>query len=117
VKRLLQATINSRHGLVACARSEAAFREELALLVIGVPLAIYLTRDAGERFALIGVLVFVLILELLNTAIEKLADRVTVDKDPLIKRAKDMGCSAAIFLSLLAAGAVWIWALAARFWS
>ncbi len=115
MKRLLQATINSWHGLVACARSEAAFREELALLVVGVPLAFYLTRDAGERFALIGVLVFVLIVELLNTAIEKLADRVTVDTDPLIKRAKDMG-SAAIFLSLLAAGALWLWALAARVW-
>ena len=55
------------------------------------------------------------LVELLNTAIEKLADRVTSDTDPLIKRVKDMG-SAAIFLSLLAAGAVWLWVLAERFW-
>jgi diacylglycerol kinase (ATP) len=114
VKRLLQATINSWHGLVACTRSEAAFREELALLVVGIPLAFYLTGDAGERFALIGTLFFVLIVELLNTAIEKLADRVTRDTDPLIKRVKDMG-SAAIFLSLAAAGVTWLWVLAERF--
>ena len=115
MKRLLRATINSWHGLIACARSEAAFREELVLLVVGVPLAFYLTGDTGERFALIGVLFFLLIIELLNTAIEKLADRVTSDTDPLIKRVKDMG-SAAIFLSLLAAGTVWLWVLAERFW-
>jgi len=114
VKRLLQATINSWHGLVACTQSEAAFREELALLAVGVPLAFYLTGDTGERFALIGTLFFILIIELLNTAIEKLADRVTRDTDPLIKRVKDMG-SAAIFLSLLAAGVTWLWVLAERF--
>jgi diacylglycerol kinase (ATP) len=107
VKRLWRATINSWHGLIACAQSEAAFREELALLVVGVPLAFFLTPDVGERFALIGTLVFVLIVELLNTAIEKLSDRVTRDDDPAIKRIKDMG-AAAILLSLLAAGAAWI---------
>ena len=115
VKRLLQATINSWHGLIACTRSEAAFREELALLIIGVPLAFYLTDDAGQRFALIGTLFFVLIIELLNTAIEKLADRVTRDSDPLIKRVKDMG-SAAIFLALVAAGVTWLWVVVERFW-
>ena len=114
MKRLLQATINSWHGLVACTRSEAAFREELALLVVGAPLAFYLTDDIGERFALIGTLFFILIIELLNTAIEKLADRVTRDEDPIIKRVKDMG-SAAIFLSLAAAGVTWLWVAAERF--
>jgi len=114
VKRLWQATINSWHGLVAVTRSEAAFREELALLVIGVPLAFFLTDHAGERFALIGTLVFVLIIELLNTAIEKLSDRVTRKRDPAIKRVKDMG-SAAILLSLLAAGATWIYVAVERF--
>lgn len=111
MKRLLQATINSWNGLIACARSEAAFREELALLVVGIPLALYLRSDPGERF----VLFFIPIIELLNTAIKKLADRVISDTDPLIKRAKDMG-SAAIFLSLISAGAVWLWILAERFW-
>ncbi len=115
VKRIWRATINSWHGLVAVTRSEAAFREELSLLVVGVPLAFYLTGDTGKRFALIGTLFFVLIIELLNTAIEKLADRVTRDQDPIIKRVKDMG-SAAIFLSLTAAGVTWAWVLAERVW-
>jgi diacylglycerol kinase (ATP) len=115
VKRLWRATINSWHGLIGVTRSEAAFREELVLLAIGVPLAFYITDHDGKRFALIGTLFFVLIIELLNTAIEKLSDRVTRDDDPLIKRVKDMG-SAAIFLALLAAGATWIYVVAERFW-
>jgi diacylglycerol kinase (ATP) len=115
VKRLWRATINSWHGLIAVTRSEAAFREELALLAIGIPLAFFLTNNVGERFALIGTLFFVLIIELLNTAIEKLSDRVTRDPDPAIKRIKDMG-SAAILLSLLAAGAAWIWVAVERLW-
>jgi diacylglycerol kinase (ATP) len=115
VKRLWRAIINSWHGLIAATRSEQAFREELVLLAIGIPLAFFLTADIGKRFALIGTLVFVLIVELLNTAIEKLGDRITRKRDPAIKRIKDMG-SAAILLSLLGAGAVWIWIAAERFW-
>ena len=115
MERLFRATINSWHGLIACAKSEAAFREDLALLAIGIPLAFYITSNTGERFALIGVLFFLLIVELLKTAIEKLSDRVTREDDPLIKRVKDMS-SAAIFLSLVAAGVVWIWVIAERFW-
>ncbi len=115
MKRLWRATINSWHGLCAAAKTERAFREELVLLAIGVPLAFFLTADTGKRFALIGVLVLLLIVELLNTAIEKLADRITRKRDPAIKRIKDMG-SAAILLSLLLAGAVWIWIAAEKFW-
>jgi diacylglycerol kinase (ATP) len=115
VNRLWQAAINSWNGLVAVTRSEQAFREELAVLAIGIPLAFLLTPDAGKRFALIGTLVFILIVELLNTAIEKLSDRVTRDHDPVIKRIKDMG-SAAIFLSLLLAGAVWLWVVIEWLW-
>jgi diacylglycerol kinase (ATP) len=115
VERIWQAAINSWNGLVAVTRSEAAFRQELALLVAGVPLAYFLTDEPGKRFTLIGVIVFILIVELLNTAIEKLSDRVTRDNDPAIKRVKDMG-SAAVGLSLLAAGTVWLWILIERFW-
>ena len=71
MERLLRATVNSWHGLIACTKSEAAFREELVALALGAPLAFYVTGDVGERFALIGVLFFLLIVELLNTAIEK----------------------------------------------
>ena len=116
VKQLWRATINSWHGLVAATQSEQAFREELVALAIGVPLAFVLTADASKRFALIGTLIFILIVELLNTAIEKLSDRITLDHDPALKRIKDMG-SAAIFLSLLLAGAVWLWVLVERFWT
>jgi diacylglycerol kinase (ATP) len=115
VERIWQAAINSWNGLIAVMRSEAAFRQELALLAAGVPLAFLLTADTSKRFALIGVIVFILIVELLNTAIEKLSDRVTRDNDAAIKRVKDMG-SAAVGLSLLAAGAVWLWVLIERFW-
>ena len=115
VKRLWRATINSWHGLVAATQSEQAFREELVALAIGVPLAFVLTADVGKRFELIGTLIFILIVELLNTAIEKLSDRITLDHDPALKRIKDMG-SAAIFLSLLLTGAVWLWVLVERFW-
>jgi len=115
VERIWRATVNSWNGLIAVTRSEAAFRQELGLLAIGVPLAFFLTADVARRFALIGVLVFLLIVELLNTAIEKLSDRVTSKTDPAIKRVKDMG-SAAVGLSLLAAGAVWIWAVVELFW-
>jgi diacylglycerol kinase (ATP) len=115
VKRLWRATLNSWNGLVAAARSEQAFREELVVLAIGVPLAFWLTADAGKRFALIGVLIILLIVELLNTAIEKLADRVSRDHDLALKRVKDMG-SSAILLSLILAGAVWLWMLTERFW-
>lgn len=115
MERLWRATINSWNGLIAVTRSEAAFRQELALLVIGVPLAFFLTPDVAKRFVLIGVLVFLLVVELLNTAIEKLSDRVTRENDPVIKRVKDMG-SAAVGLSLLAAGAIWIWVAVERFW-
>ena len=116
VERLWQAVINSWNGLVAVTRSEAAFRQELALLAVGIPLALMLTADMGERFALIGVIIFILIVELLNTAIEKLSDRVTRDSDPTIKHVKDMG-SAAVGLSLLAAGTVWLWIVIERLWS
>ena len=115
MKRLWRATINSWHGIIAAMRTEQAFREELVVLAIGVPLAFWLTADTGKRFALIGTLVFLLIVELLNTAIEKLCDRVSLKRDPAIKSVKDMG-SAGILLSLLLAGAVWIWVVVDRFW-
>jgi diacylglycerol kinase (ATP) len=115
VKRLWQAAINTWHGLVAVTQSEEAFRQELFLLLVGIPLAFYLTDETGKRFALIGVIVFIMIVELLNTAIEKLSDRVTRKNDPVIKRVKDMG-SAAVGLSLLAAGAVWLWVASDWYW-
>ena len=75
--RILKATRNSWNGLIACARSEEAFREELVALAIAVPLAFIVATDAWQRLALIGVVVLLMVVELLNTAIEKLSDHVT----------------------------------------
>jgi diacylglycerol kinase (ATP) len=111
--RWLRATINTWQGLRAAARSEAAFREELVALALAVPLAFVVTGEAWKRVLLIGVVVFLLIVELLNTAIEKLADRVNLAIDPQIGRVKDMG-SAAVGLALLMAVTVWLLALAER---
>jgi diacylglycerol kinase (ATP) len=114
MERLLRATINTWHGLRAAARSEEAFRQELVALELAVPLAFLLGDETWKRLALIGVVVFVLVVELLNTAIEKLADRVNLAIDPQIGRVKDMG-SAAVGLALLIAGITWLLALAERF--
>jgi len=111
--RWLKATVNSWEGLRHAVRSEAAVREELTALVLAVPLAFVIAESSWKRLLLIGALGFVLVVELLNTAIEKLADRVSRETDPQIGRVKDMG-SAAVGISLLIAGAIWLLALAER---
>jgi diacylglycerol kinase (ATP) len=113
MERLLRAAINSWHGLLYATRSEAAFREELVALALAIPLAFVVSDAAWKRLILIGVIVFIMVVELLNTAIEKLADRVSLEIDPQIGRVKDMG-SSAVGLSLLLAGAIWLLALAER---
>ena len=111
--RLLRATINTWRGLLAATRSEEAFRQELVALVVAVPLAFFVAEAAWKRLALIGVMLLILIVEMLNTAIEKLADRVNPTIDPQIGRVKDMG-SAAVGLALFIAGLTWLLALAER---
>jgi|HubBroStandDraft_6_1064221.scaffolds.fasta_scaffold270021_2 diacylglycerol kinase (ATP) len=112
-RRLIQAVRNSWNGVRFALRSEAAFRQELAVFVPAVPLAFFITEDAWKRLALIGILMLLFVVELLNTAIEKLSDRVTPAIDPQIGRVKDMG-SAAVGLTLLMAGAIWLAAVAER---
>jgi diacylglycerol kinase (ATP) len=113
VHRLWRACINSWNGLRAVARSEEAFRQEALVFLISIPLAFLVTAEMWKRLALILVIVFVMIVELLNTAIEKLGDRVSLDPDPRMAFVKDLG-SAAVGVSLLVAGAVWLLALAER---
>jgi diacylglycerol kinase (ATP) len=108
---LVHATRNSWRGLVAIAKSEKAFQQELVALAIGIPLAFVIAADNWKRIALIAVLVLLLIVELLNTGLEKLSDVVTREHHPGIGWVKDMG-SAAVGLSLLLAGLVWLVALA-----
>ena len=111
--RLYRATINTWNGLKSAIRTEAAFRQEIAILLVAIPLAFVVGQTAWTRLLLVVVVVFVMVVELLNTAIEKLADRVSREIDHQIGTAKDIG-SAAVGLSLLLAGAVWLLALAQR---
>jgi diacylglycerol kinase (ATP) len=111
--RFWRATINTRNGLVFAIRSEQAVREELVALALALPLAWLVGATAMRRVELIAVVVLVLVVELLNTAIEKLADRLTTELDPQIGRVKDMG-SAAVGVALVMAGLFWLFAIAER---
>jgi diacylglycerol kinase (ATP) len=99
--------------LTFATRSEQAIREELAVLVLSLPLAWVIGTTASRRVELVAVVLLLLAVELLNTAIEKLADRLTLDHDPQIRRVKDMG-SAAVGVAIVIAGLFWIVALAER---
>ena len=94
-------------------RSEAAFREEVAALILAVPLALWIGTTGARRIEMILAVVFVMTVELLNTAIEKLADRLTLDHDPQIGRVKDLG-SAGVAGALLIAGGIWLFAIGER---
>ena len=111
--RFWRATLNTRNGLAFAIRSEQAFREEVAALGLALPLAWLIGANPMRRIELIAAVVLVLIIELLNTAIEKLADRLTTDPDPQIGRVKDMG-SAAVGVALVMAGLFWLFAIAER---
>jgi diacylglycerol kinase (ATP) len=111
--RWLRATVNSWNGLVAATRSEAAIRQELVALALSVPLAFVVATDMWKRLTLVAVVLLLIIVELLNTAIEKLADHVTPATHPGIGRIKDMG-SAAVGVALLVAAGIWLVALGER---
>ena len=111
--RLWRATINTRNGLAFAIRSEQAVREELFALALSLPLACVIGTTTMRRIELVAAVVMVLVVELLNTAIEKLADRLTTDHDPQIGRVKDMG-SAAVGVALVTAGLFWLLSIAER---
>lgn len=114
LRRVLNATGYSIDGLRAAWVHEDAIRQELVVAAVMIPVALWLPVSLPERIALIGVVVLVLIVELLNTAIETAIDRDSLEINPLGKRAKDYG-SAAVMLSLLLAGGTWAAILVARF--
>ena len=111
--RLIQATLNSWNGLKNAARSEQAVREELVVIALALVLAWFVGTTWARCVQLIAVLMLLLVVEMLNTAIEKLADRVNRDHDPQIGIVKDMG-SAAVGITTLIAGFIWLVALAER---
>lgn len=106
-RRLVMAFVYSWQGLCSAWREESAFRQELALSLLAVPAALYFGRNGLERAALIAPVFLILIVELLNSSIEAIVDRVGTDPHPLAGIAKDMG-SAAVMLSFLLLGGVWL---------
>jgi diacylglycerol kinase (ATP) len=106
LRRIVNATFFSMAGLRAAWRDESAFRQELLLCVILIPTAVWLGRTAVERSLLIGSCLIVLVVELLNTGIENVVDRVGHEPHRLSGQAKDLG-SAAVFVSLVLVLVVW----------
>jgi len=108
--RILHAAGYSWAGLRAAYLGESAFRQETWLTIFGVPLAFWVGRDWVQVALLAGSLILVLIVELLNSAVEAVVDRVSFELHDLSKRAKDIA-SAAVLLSLVLAGGIWIAAI------
>lgn len=114
VKRLGSATRFSMQGLQHAWRGEAAFRFEVILAVLMLPVALVLDVAPLERIALVASIFLVLIVELINSAVEAVVDRIGPEHHPLSGRAKDLG-SAAVFLALLLTLFVWLTILATTF--
>ena len=114
VKRIINAFFFSMHGFKACFRTEEAFRQEVYLAIVMIPLGFWLGADAIERSLLVGMVALVMIVEILNTAVERAIDRISFEKHELSKEAKDMG-SAAVFMSLVLCGVVWALILVPKF--
>jgi len=115
LKRIFSAFFYSLEGLQTAIRSEHAFRQELLVFVIGTIAALLLPVSAFQKLVLIGSMVIVLIVELINSAIEAVVDRVSLERHPLSKNAKDFG-SAAVLLACLLSGATWLVVLVNRFY-
>ncbi len=113
IKRIILAGGYSLLGVKAAFRHEAAFRQELLLALILIPLAFWLDVDAIRRLLMISVIILVMIVELLNSAIEAIVDRIGTEQHELSGRAKDLG-SAAVLATLLLTAYIWgeaLWSL------
>jgi len=113
LRRILNAFGFSMAGFRDCFQHEEAFRQEVYVLLVLLPLGLWLGEDAVERALLVGSLLIVPIVELLNSAVEANVDRVGLERHELSRRAKDIA-SAAVFLSLVLAALVWVLVLAPR---
>ena len=112
--RALRATVHSANGIKFAVREESSFRQELFLAAILVPIAFLLPVSPVERVLLIGSVLVVLMVELINSAIEAAIDRISYERHGLSKRAKDFG-SAAVMLALILCVTTWatvVWPLA-----
>ena len=115
LRRIWNALVYSLAGLRSAWLNEQAFRQELFLVVPGVVLALFLPISGFEKLFLIASLLLILIVELLNSAIEAIVDRISLEYHPLSKNAKDYG-SAAVLLTCLIAIATWSLVLYDRFY-
>ena len=106
IKRLLNAFKYSIAGTLAAFKHEDAFRQEVFLSVILIPLAIYLGETTTEQALIITSVLLIIIVELLNSSVEATVDRISIKRHKLAKRAKDIG-SAAVFFSLVNASVIW----------
>ncbi len=111
--RIIRACGASSRGLAGAFRDEAAFRQELALAVLVIPLGLWLGRSGTERALLVAPVLLVLVVELLNSAIEATVDRIGLERHALAGLAKDLG-SAAVLMSFVLLGAVWLIVLLGR---
>ncbi len=114
IKRIIKAMGYSIQGLRAAFKHEAAIRQEILLLLISIILAIMFDVSVIERILMIGVVVLVLIIELVNSAIEAVVDRIGVEHHELSGRAKDIG-SAAVMVALVFATFTWVYILISRY--
>ena len=113
IDRILRAARASWAGFVGCFREEAAFRQELGLAVVVIPLGLWLGHTGVERALLVAPMLLVLIVELLNSAIEATVDRIGLERHLLSGLAKDIG-SAAVLMSFILLAAVWLLVLTGR---
>jgi len=113
VGRAVRAFVSSAKGFVGAFREEAAFRQELLFAGLALPLALWLGHSGIERALLTGPVLLILIVELLNSAIEATVDRISLERHVLAGLAKDIG-SAAVMLSFILLGVVWLLVLSGR---
>jgi diacylglycerol kinase (ATP) len=113
LKRLLRAFGASARGLSGAFREEAAFRQELAFAALAVPLALWLGHDGTQRALLVAPVLLILIVELINSAIEATVDRIGLERHALAGLAKDIG-SAAVLMSFGLLAVVWLLVLLGR---
>ena len=113
LQRLVRSFGNTWKGLLGAFREEAAFRQELALALVVLPAGLWLGRSGVERALLTAPMLLILIVELLNSAVEATVDRVGLERHPLSGLAKDIG-SAAVFLSFALLALMWLLVLSDR---
>lgn len=107
IQRILKACLYSRDGLITAIRGEAAFRQELVVSIVALPFIFFCPFSFEAKLLLLASHIIILIVEILNSAIEAVVDLVSPDYNLLAKKAKDMG-SAAVFLSIVMTGSLWL---------